>query len=328
MNLNIRSAWALTVLGLVPLPAGAAVDLTQCRRIADREQRLDCFDRLAADAAASGSAPPSSASPAAIASPPPANAPASSPPSDGQPSPRFSLSERWELAAADKQGVFRFRPHRDNYVLFANYATSPNAAPYTQASASERDGTLSHTEVAYQLGFKMKLVENAFRQPLDVWFGYTQNSFWQAYNRDASRLFRETNYQPELMAVTPLDLSAGGLRLRFVGVGIVHQSNGQISPRSRSWNRLYVQLRAELGDLSLFGRVWKRVGDVDDNPDIYRYLGHGELAGIYRWRGHEFSALLRGNIGNGRGGVQAGWAFPLFQNLRAMRRSSRDTAPA
>jgi phospholipase A1 len=96
----------------------------------------------------------------------------------------------------------------------------------------------------------------------------------------------------------------------------VHQSNGQISTLSRSWNRVYVQLGAEIGDLSLYGRVWTRFGDVDDNPDIYRYLGHGELAGMYRWRGNEFSALLRGNVIAGRGAVQLGWAFPLFENLK------------
>jgi phospholipase A1 len=281
--------------------------------VADREQRLACFDRLAARAAASA-LPLPAPSVDAVLLPRPASGPANGSPPATQPSPRFSLSERWELAAVDKQGVFRFRPHRDNYVLVANYATSPNTAPYAASTTS--DGTLSHTEVAYQLGFKMKLLQNVLRQPVDVWFGYTQNSFWQAYNRDVSRPFRETNYQPEVMAVAPLDFSAGGLRLRMLGVGLVHQSNGQISTRSRSWNRLYVQLGAERGDLSLYGRVWTRVGDVHDNPDIYRYLGHGEIAGIYRWRGHEFSALLRGNVGSGRGGVQAGWAFPLFQNLK------------
>jgi len=52
----------------------------------------------------------------------------------------------------------------------------------------------------------MKLVEKAFSSPADLWFGYTQRSFWQAYNTDASSPFGESNYEPELMAVLPLNL--------------------------------------------------------------------------------------------------------------------------
>lgn len=42
-----------------------------------------------------------------------------------------------------------------------------------------------------------------------MWVGYTQQSFWQTYARAHSSLFRETNYQPEVMAILPLNNQVG-----------------------------------------------------------------------------------------------------------------------
>jgi phospholipase A1 len=175
---------------------------------------------------------------------------------------------------------------------------------------------LSNQEVAFQLSFKLKLIENAFASPVDVWAAYTQQSFWQAYTSGASSPFRESNYQPEIMAVVPVDLSTLGVTSAFGGLGLVHQSNGQTPALSRSWNRFYVQLGAAKGDFSVIARAWARIGDIDDNPDISTYMGYGDVTGTYRWRGHEFSALVRQNFATRRGAVQASWAFPVIANLK------------
>ncbi|HQT26603.1 MAG TPA: phospholipase A, partial [Burkholderiales bacterium] len=70
-----------------------------------------------------------------------------------------------------------------------------------------------------------------------------------------------------------------------------HQSNGQSNPRSRSWNRLYVQAGFEDdhfngGKLILMPRLWTRIFKEkdplqDDNPDITHYLGYGDVQLIY-----------------------------------------------
>jgi phospholipase A1 len=180
-------------------------------------------------------------------------------------------------------------------------------------------GDLSRAELVYQLGFKMKISENTFNKPLDLWFAYTQNSFWQAGNRRASSPFRETNYQPELMAVAPLHLNLLGVDARFINLGIVHQSNGQASTLSRSWNRAYLQLGLERGPLAVTVRAWKRLHESaqdDNNPDILDYMGRGDLNATYRLNGHEISALLRHNFSTGRGATQLGWAFPLSGPLK------------
>jgi phospholipase A1 len=99
----------------------------------------------------------------------------------------------------------------------------------------------------------------------------------------------------------------------------VHQSNGQPSTLSRSWNRLYAQAGLERGQLTVLTRIWQRIGErrgEDDNPDILDYMGHGDLIATYRWRGHEFSALGRRNFSTGRGAAQISWAFPLVANLK------------
>lgn len=174
-------------------------------------------------------------------------------------------------------------------------------------------------ELKFQLGFKLKLAENPAGLPIDFWFAYTQLSFWQAENRQASSPFRETNYQPEVMAVVPLNLDVAGLKLRFANMGFIHESNGKTTPLSRSWNRSYLQLGFAHSDFSLLARIWKRLNESrleDDNPDIVDYMGHGDVVGTWRSGGHELSFLTRYNFSTEKGALQVSWAFPLAQNLK------------
>jgi phospholipase A1 len=298
--------------------------LADCAQIGDSNQRLACFDRLAA---ANAAAPTPSTAPAA--SVPQAPLPREQPPvsptgpvaGDNAPetNPGFSLDDHWELDQKHKRGVFNFRPHHPNYLLLT-HTWRPNNAPYEPfRRLTHLAEGLSHNELAFQLGFKIKLIENAFERPLDLWFGYTQNSFWQASNHKASSPFRETNYQPELMAVTPLHFSLFGVNARYLNLGLVHQSNGQTSTLSRSWNRVYVQMGVERGGLTVVGRVWTRIGEKtgdDDNPNIIDYMGRGDIVATYRADGNDYSALLRHNFATGRGAVQLSWAWPLAGHIK------------
>jgi Outer membrane phospholipase A len=51
-----------------------------------------------------------------------------------------------------------------------------------------------HTELVFQLSFKLKLLH--WPDDGGLYVGYTQKSFWQAYNAQDSRPFRETDYNP------------------------------------------------------------------------------------------------------------------------------------
>src|SRR5690606_17517913 len=120
--------------------------------------------------------------------------------------------------------------------------------------------------------------------------GYTQQSHWQLFNKKISRPFRSTDHEPELTYIFPHFLSLpGGWTYRMSGAGLVHQSNGQSLPLSRSWNRVYLlgaaDKIADNGDrFTLQARVWSRINGSnsrDDNPGISDYIGRGELVG--RW---------------------------------------------
>ncbi|SDC22950.1 phospholipase A1 [Massilia sp. PDC64] len=231
----------------------------------------------------------------------------------------FSLADHWELDQEHRRGVFNFRPHYANYLMITRMA-HPNNEPYRSfRDISDLASGLSHSELVFQLGFKTKLVETTFDKPIDVWFGYTQNSFWQAGNRKASSPFRETNYQPELMAVTPLNFNLLGMRASLFSLGLVHQSNGQASTLSRSWNRIFALIGLERAGFTVLGRVWKRVNEPandDNNPDIVDYMGRGDLSVTYRSNGNDYSALLRRNFSTNRGAAQLSWAFPLVGHFK------------
>ena len=291
--------------------AATPESLFGCAGIGDDGQRLACYDR------ASGRLAPS-----AVPLPPPAGATVAEAAPASVPDKRAGslLSRHWELDDDDKRGTFRFREHKENYLLLANLNSAPNGAPFRSGDplSSRSPVGAKHAELAFQLGFKTKLVERAAGSRGDLWFGYTQQSYWQAYNAAASRPFRETNYQPELMTVLPVDFTLAGLRARFVNVGLVHQSNGQSGTLSRSWNRLYAQLGMERGGLLLSARLWRRLdsGPDDDNPDIVDYLGRGDISASWRREGHEFTLSARRNFSTRHGALQASWAFPLAAGLK------------
>lgn len=293
------------------------MELEDCAAIAGDRERLACFDALAASRMPGREESPTQAEalPALPASTPPATAAVAEAPPQKEAS---FLADHWELEPEYTRRLFHFRPHRENY-LIASYNPDPNNAPYRPFRSFTGTQGLSEAELHFQIGFKLKFAENVADKPIDLWFGYTQQSFWQASNRQASSPFRETNYQPEVMAVLPLHFELLGVRARFINLGFVHESNGQSSTLSRSWNRVYLQTGIERGKFTMLARVWKRINEdreEDDNPDILDYMGHGDLLGTYRNNGHEYSVLARYNFHTDKGAVQLGWAFPIASKLK------------
>ena len=61
-----------------------------------------------------------------------------------------------------------------------------------------------------------------------------------------------------------------GWRLRYGGVSLNHQSNGQSLPLSRSWNRVIAGAGLELGDqVAINASLWQRLPeDAAHYPDI------------------------------------------------------------
>jgi phospholipase A1 len=305
---------ALALLALAgPAAAQTAEDLARCRAIVDANERLHCYDALT---------PLPAASPAAKPVPLEREDPRSALVPEGKADGRSLLSQRWELDPDDKYGTFKFTFYRPNYILPIMWSPDVNRQP-----TSPTRGTVpvelpyQNYEASFQLSFKLKLVQELFGTQSDIWLGYTQQSYWQVYNGDVSRPFRETNYEPEVMWVLPTDYEVLGLRGRLLSFGLTHQSNGRAEPLSRSWNRVYAMVGLERGSFVLQAKAWARLnesGADDDNPDILDYMGRAELLGFYRWPGGSSTTLrLRTTFSRdpGWGSAQFDWRVPVSGNL-------------
>ncbi|MBI1174440.1 MAG: phospholipase [Sideroxydans sp.] len=316
-------------------PLGHAADdvLQQCAGIRNDSERLKCYDGIAGHADTSPSNMPASTAPASNAATTEENEGFSQlislPDSKKEKSPpankRSYLTTAWNLDGLgdpEQPGQINLpRPYRQSYMIVRE-SSKPNTLPYSPAAghAATVPAGLDDLEVKFQLSFKGELMH--YRtihflnfQNFRLWGAYTQQSNWQAFNTRNSSPFRETNYEPELIATFGTGNPEG---LKLVNVGLEHQSNGQSLPYSRSWNRLYLQGGWEWGNnLSLLARGWWRIPEnaqQNDNPDIQNYIGRADA--VLRWEpdnNQVVSLLLRNNLnlGQNRGFMQLDWTTPV-----------------
>jgi phospholipase A1 len=296
--------------------AQSADDLARCRAIVDANERLRCYDAMAP-------APPPTLPEPPTTMPLTRDDPRSAlVPTGKVDEGRSLLSQRWELDREDKYGTFKFTYYRPNYILPVLWSDRSNVAPQSPTRGPVAvDIPYRDLEASFQLSFKMKLVEEAFGTPSDIWIGYTQQSHWQIYTGDLSRPFRETDFEPEAMWVIPTNYDVFGLRGRLLSVGLAHQSNGRAEPLSRSWNRAYAMVGFERGPFVLQAKAWHRLDEStenDDNPDIVDYIGRAEFLGFYQWPGGSSTALrLRTTFKSepSWGSAQFDWRFAFTRQV-------------
>ncbi len=298
---------ALTLL-LGCSTAHAQTNAADCLSIAAESARLACYDR------AHGRATP------VLDRPSVPTATASAAPSSPitPTTPRSYLATRWDLGGPE--GVmFGPRAYRPVYMLPATWTDHVNRRPSspTPLHTVDSDLELRTAETKYQISLKAKLGHHLLGAPVSLWGGYTQSSRWQVYNGAASRPFRETNYEPEMMLVWPMTGEVLGWQMRMGSVALVHQSNGRSLPLSRSWNRVIGALALERGDWVLELRPWVRLRETpadDDNPDIEDHIGRGELLISRYWGDQALTLQLRHSLRTGprsRGSTQLDWVFPM-----------------
>ncbi|MBP5981894.1 MAG: phospholipase A [Halomonas sp.] len=231
---------------------------------------------------------------------------------------RDDLLERRLLEQESTRNPFSITTHRTNYLFPVSYNAKQNSENFRNITT---DAGPDSNEVKFQLSVKVNLAEDVFGSVGDVYFGYTQRSWWQAYNTDASSPFRETNYEPEIFIDFDNAWSALGWVNTRNRVSFNHQSNGRSDPLSRSWNRVYLESIFQRGDWALTLAPHWRVPESendDDNPDIERYVGYGDIRLAKRLNNnHEISAQWRGNPSAGHDGTQIDYSWPTFNNLRA-----------
>lgn len=313
----------------------------QCAATTDNKARLACFDAwaqheqpLTPPPATGWSAPadrsaeaPTQPAPAAVAnagSPDQAQGLAlpATPTNGGCRDPRYSeLSRYYELEPGTDCGTFNFRGYRPLSVSVVA-ADEVNQQPYSPTRGYATEQPYQKHEMRLQLSARTKVASGLLTGPTSagkdsLWFGYTQQSYWQLFNGDISRPFRATDHEPEVFYVYPTDAKLPfGWRWRYSGVGLSHQSNGQSEPLSRSWNRWYVMTGAELGNRwQLHLKAWQRLRENaadDDNPHIQDYIGRGEVR--LGWNVNEqnyVGVTARGSLGKGKGSGRVEWLRTL-----------------
>lgn len=111
---------------------------------------------------------------------------------------------------------------------------------------------------------------------INIYLAYTQLMFWHIY--DSSMPFEEINYNPEIFYRILEDQTN---YLRSLDIGVLHTSNGEDGPISRSINRIYTKLngvrkmdRFNLITLLQFHYIFNR---DSQSEHIHDYLGYWDL---------------------------------------------------
>ncbi|MCP1659765.1 phospholipase A [Neisseria perflava] len=350
MTLKYYLAAASTALALTPSVWAADSSALQCTQIEDNALRLACYDKIYAAQLPPQKPPVAVADTAAEKAPvdlketvntslenkeativfDKTDLPVPEEVLRAQAEAYTPLSLMYDLDQNDRRGILTVREHNPMYLLPAWYNSSPNYYPLSPTrgtTSEEKYSEQKRLEAKMQISFKSKIAEDLFKSRADLWFGYTQKSNWQLYNQGRrSAPFRNTDYEPEIFLTQPvkLDLPWGG-KLRMLGAGFVHQSNGESRPESRSWNRVYAMAGMEWGKLTVIPRVWMRAfdssGSDDDNPNIEDYLGYGDLKVHYRFNDKQsVYSVWRYNPKTGHGSVEAAYSFPIKGKLKGVVR--------
>jgi len=236
-----------------------------------------------------------------------------------------AISERIIKERKSAFNPYVITPHKMNYILPVTLTDEINTQAYDNFSNWAEN--LKDVEAKFQISIKVPLTTGDLLTKGDqLLFGFTLASWWQLYTESISRPFRETNYQPEIFYITPIDWHPFDTNTGVI-FGFEHQSNGRSQLISRSWNRVYVNFLFEKNNFALSFRPWYRISEDekgnsidtvgDDNPDIDKYMGHFELGLAYDWRDdYEFSMKLRENFSEHHGAIEIGFTFPLWGKLR------------
>ncbi len=216
-------------------------------------------------------------------------------------------------------GSFGLKPYRSNYLL--PFGIAKNKYVSHKPKVSYRN-----IEAELQVSLKLMFAKNLFGLHGKYYASYTHKAFWQIYMESSP--FRESIYNPEGFVVFPVSDRHSGFNIRSVKFAIAHQSNGQPNTEdslyykgynlSKSINYLYttvtLQHKTLLTDITLMAPYLGKQ-DLDDNPDIMKYLGYTKVKCSYFYNEHMFTLMVRGNISSLKGAVEATYSYPVFDDI-------------
>ncbi|MGB0981453.1 MAG: phospholipase A [Winogradskyella sp.] len=236
---------------------------------------------------------------------------------------KIPLETYWKLDHSIKNKTFKIEHYKPIYVIATNYLDGINKTPQSENPLNTVVKPIDFVgyELKFQLSFKSLIFSNIFSSGIGFWGAYTQSSRWQIFNEEISRPFRETNYEPEGIFVTPVNIKIFGLDLVYASVAFNHQSNGRSNPYSRSWNRLIFETGFKGKNFTLLLRPWIRISEDfkdDNNPAITDYVGRGEFIFEYINKSISIRAQARHTLTfntNNRGSIRLNIGYKLKDAL-------------
>jgi len=213
---------------------------------------------------------------------------------------------------------FGLKPYRPNYILPFGIADSKYISHKPTVD-------YKNIEAELQVSLKLQVARNLFGLKEKYYLSYTHRAFWQIYIESSP--FRESIYNPEGFVIFPISDKRSGLNLRSFKFAIAHQSNGQPDTKeipffngynlSKSINYFYGTLRLQndtlLTDLTLLV-PFPGSANLDDNPDIMKYLGYTQAKFTYFYNANMFTLMVRGNISSFKGAVEATYSYPFVHD--------------
>lgn len=234
-----------------------------------------------------------------------------------------ALDKRLKAEQWDAYQPFTLLPHNNNYLLPVSYVDG--IAPVLQ-----RDDVVApsdNIEAKFQLSLKTPVWSKIYNDNGYLFFAFTQQAYWQAYNSDISSPFRETNYEPELILLLPHYKNYEEAASRIIGISLSHQSNGRAGELSRSWNRLKLSWVTSIGNVFINFEPWYRFKEKrkdapndpegDDNPDITKYMGWFELSAAYKDEDATWRMMVRNNLrSDNKGAIRLSYSRPFNKHVR------------
>lgn len=174
--------------------------------------------------------------------------------------------------------------------------------------------TIENSDIKFQISFKQRLTNAVLPFKSYLFLTYTQKTFWDVYQKSSP--FSDNNFNPSVGFGKFIYKQKK--QIGIVNIQVEHESNGQDSSHTRSWNSIscsymgYVQ-----SNKMLIAKTWIPFS-INDNRDLPEFIGYGELTFSWEMLKDKFliSATARkGAAWDVRGSFQTGIYFKPFKSL-------------
>jgi phospholipase A1 len=133
-------------------------------------------------------------------------------------------------------------------------------------------------DAKFQISLRHRLTKSSLPFNTFLFYTYTQKSFWKIYRK--STPFWDINFNPTI-GVGKYYIQNNTLK-GTAFLQIDHESSGRNGEESRSWNRVVLSGKYFHNEQLAFGvRLWFPFAYKDDNPDLIKYRGIGDLSVDY-----------------------------------------------